>query len=172
MNYVSTTKVMPLSGGWFMVTPVSRAMAGLMYDNLDADELDELDAVKVDKDTFVNESQMYDRTAAFFAGSTLVFTICAAWVNVPWSDKPIRIWDTMSSSKVRSDGLVNGFVRHSREMRDAFMIGEPTDDVVGIVKSDFARSRKWIERCAEFKEHGMIKLYGVDHAVYGYKWEV
>lgn len=156
-----------LSGGWYMVEPMTRAMAELLHSRLDAEEMDELASVGCGRDEFVEDCLSSDRSAAFFACGTLVFGIAANWIDdFCGSGRRERLWDTMSTRDVRECGLVNAFVRHTKEMRDAFMIGEPTDSVIGIVKSDFARSRKWIERCCGFRERGDIDICGTRHTVY------
>ena len=162
------SKVTPLSGFWFMVEPTTQSMAELLYDNLDDDELDELESVRMDRKGFVEEFIKSDRTACFFAGSTLVFACAANWIIL--DGKCRRLWDTMSTRFVRENGLTASFVKHTQEMIDAFMLGEPTDDVIGICKSDFKRSRKWIERIAHFEKEGEITILKHRHTVYSYHW--
>lgn len=171
MDDAPRQRVTRLSGGWYMVEPMTRSMAELLYAGLDAEELDELKAVDVGRMEFVDDCLTADRSAAFFAGATLVFGIAANWVPCPGAMGGVRLWDTMSTRAVREQGLVRSFVVHTPEMRDAFMLGEPTDEVVGVVKSDFARSRKWIERCAKFKERGETEFNGVKHTIYTYREE-
>lgn len=165
------TKVTRLSGGWFMAEPMTVSMATVLYDGLDDDELAELDAVECGREQFIADCVAADRSAAFFAGPVLVFGVAANWVPDPDGMGTMRLWDTMSTKAVRENGLVRSFVKHTEEMRDAFMLGEPTDEVAGIVKSDFARSRKWIERCAKFRDSGKVDFNGVSHTVYRYREE-
>lgn len=159
-------KVTNLSGGWYMVEPMSRSVAELLYSRLDEDEMAELKAVMCDRKEFVDSAVASDRSAAFFAGATLVFGIAANWMPSMDGMGKERLWDTMSTRDVRDCGLARSFVKHTPEMRDAFMAGEPTDSVIGIVKSDFGRSRKWIERCAGFTERCDVNICGTRHTVY------
>lgn len=162
-------KVTRLSDGWFMVEPASDVMASLLYSLLDAEEMDELETVGMDREAFVRSMTESGHSAMFFAGADLVFGVAASWVHI--DGRRVRIWDTMSTRYVREKGYARSFVKHTPEMLDAFSLGEPCDEYFGIVKSDFARSRKWIERCAKFEEYGHIGINNVWHTIYRHKKE-
>ena len=162
-----------LGGGWWMEEPMTRLDATALYEGLDADEHAELAAVRCSRERFIEESVSADRSAAFFADGVLVFGISANWIPDPFGKAgAVRIWDTMSTIAVRERGLSRKFVEKTPLMREAFMDGEPTRKVIGVVKADFERSRKWIERCAGFAHKGDVVCYGVKHAVYEYDGEV
>lgn len=165
---ISSTGIVHLSDGHYMVNHVSDEMLSLMWSKMSSPQRSEFEAVHGEKNAergFRLEVRTSDHAVAFFCGKELTCIMWAHWQNVGGRGRVRVLGCVCSDFAIRH--TVN-FVKHSKEVMEAYEMNEPEDvtELYVFIADSFKQSRNWAVRVCGFKPEGMATANGEKFAAY------
>lgn len=157
-----------LSDGHYMVNKVSDTTSSLMWTKMSRSQKEEFEILYgVDKaeEMFKKEIEEAEHKAAFFCGTDLTCLMWSGWGNVGGMGR-VRTLGCVCSDWALHHAL--NFCKHSKEVRDAFMLFEPSDvrDIYVFITKTFRSSREWAVRICNVREHCRVKANGEEFVCY------
>lgn len=145
-----------LSNGHYMVNEVTDAMISLMWTSMSrkqSEEFERVYGVENAREMFEKEIRHADHSAAFFCGQYLTCIMWGDWTEIGGLGRK-RVLGCVCSDFAVKHTL--NFVKHSKEVRDAFMLMEPCEvnEIYVFIADDFVQSKNWAVRVCGMKEVG------------------
>lgn len=159
---------MSLSDGHYMVHKVTDEMISVMWSKMSRPQREEFEILYGEEeafDGFKTEIKDANHSAAFFCGMELTCLIWADWGEIGGMGR-VRTMGCVCSDFALKHTI--NFVRHSKEVRDAFMLLEPSNvhEIYVFITETFKQSRNWAVRVCGFKEHCRAKAKGEEFVCY------
>lgn len=169
MIRIESNPVTPLSDGHFMVHSVKEMTCSVMWAKMSAPQRHEFEILYGEEgafDGFKNEILESPHREAFYCGCDLTCLMWAGWSKVGGESGKLRTLGCVCSEWALRHPL--NFCKHSKEVRDAFMRGEPDDvrEIYVFIDDTFKSSKNWAARICGLKEYSMAKANGSDFVCY------
>lgn len=169
MNSRMQMHVTPLSDGHYMVNMVTDEMINLMWKLISRPQRAEFETVYGKESAFEGfrcEIHEADHSAAFFCGTKITCLMWTTWCHHTGINEHARTLGCVCSDFALKHTI--NFVKHSAEVRDAFMMNEPPEvsEVYVFIADDFKSSKEWAVRVCGFKKVCMASANGGDFVCY------
>ena len=161
----SYPNIFRLSDCHYMVNRITDEMLSLMWERMSDKQREEFEIVYGKdraEEMFGAEVRHADHAAAFFCGTDMTCIMWTEWIRIGgFNDgKSVRVLGCVCSDFAIKHTI--NFVKHSKEVRTAFELMEPSGvhEIYVMITEDFKQSRNWAVKVCGFNECCLVNANG------------